>query len=127
MAGKVTKPCKEPGCPGLVEGDGRYCEKHKELEKSHNFGSKWQEKLTFYNSAGWRKFRLYILSKNPICQECKKKFSRVVHHLKTAREFPELRFKEDNVEALCDSCHNKESQRESIMSRKINYDADNKA
>ena len=64
-----------------------------------------------YNTRRWQKFRLAILSENPICVECNQNYSHEVDHITPVRlggEFFEL----DNLQALCKSCHAKKSRSE---------------
>lgn len=67
----------------------------------------------FYKSRPWRKKRLQILERDNFeCQKCKRKgkFSKAtcVHHKKPLKEYPELALDDDNLESLCDYCHNEE-------------------
>jgi len=116
MTGQLGKACKEPRCPNIVP-DGpekrRYCDAHKHLEETHRFDYRREPRdKKFYNSIAWRKCRESKLRVNPICEDCGRAAARVVHHIKQAKEFPELRFRLDNLEALCDRCHNRKSQQE---------------
>ena len=55
----------------------------------------------------WIKFRLIILQRDHFkCRRCGK-IAKVIHHIKSRKEFPELIFDENNVIALCKSCHGK--------------------
>ena len=67
----------------------------------------------FYNDRVWRKKRKDIIERdNKECQKCKRrgKFNKAtcVHHKKHLRENPLLALDDDNLESLCDSCHNEE-------------------
>jgi 5-methylcytosine-specific restriction endonuclease McrA len=66
----------------------------------------------FYNSRTWRRKRKEILSRdNKECQRCKAEggFSKAtcVHHIQHLRDRPDLALIDNNLIALCDSCHNK--------------------
>jgi 5-methylcytosine-specific restriction enzyme A len=66
----------------------------------------------FYNSAAWKKKRLYVLRRDGYaCQNCVRygKFvdADTVHHLKELIDYPELRLKSSNLISLCKACHNK--------------------
>lgn len=65
-----------------------------------------------YKSRKWKRKREAILSRdNYMCKECKKygkvKEAVTVHHIKHVDEYPELAFKDSNLESLCQACHNK--------------------
>ena len=65
-----------------------------------------------YKSKRWKSKRLAILRRDKyICQECKKYGKRkeavTVHHIKHADTHPELAYDDNNLESLCQGCHNK--------------------
>lgn len=68
----------------------------------------------FYLCREWKHKRKDILKRDNFeCQKCKRKYHRyrkatTVHHLKHLKDFPELAFDDDNLEALCTECHNEE-------------------
>ena len=66
-----------------------------------------------YNSRRWRHKRKEILRRDGyLCQHCKRYGKQVqavtVHHIKHVDEYPELAYINDNLESLCNACHNKE-------------------
>lgn len=72
---------------------------------------------TFYNSKRWKDCRdAYLASKNHLCERCKAKGlyepARVVHHkiylTKENVNDPSISLNFDNLEALCQDCHNNE-------------------
>lgn len=74
-----------------------------------------QEAKRFYNSKEWGICRENVLIRDDyLCQECLKDPENplipadMVHHIKPLEEYPELALNEDNLESLCNSCHNKE-------------------
>lgn len=67
----------------------------------------------FYKSSEWKDKRRQILRRdNYECQRCKRegRFSRAttVHHIKHLIDYPELALDDENLESLCDACHNLE-------------------
>jgi len=73
----------------------------------------------FYTSAAWRAVREQALLRDHyICQKCLQKVeagrmlrphdATMVHHKKPRQLYPELELDLDNLESLCDSCHNEE-------------------
>lgn len=116
--GRVGKPCAEPRCPEVI-AEGKYCAKHAPEHKQElqAFARKKVERLPLYNSAAWKRTRAAKLAQTPTCERCNRALATVVHHVTMARDGPEQHFREDNLEALCVSCHARESQRESRQNR----------
>ena len=69
-----------------------------------------------YYSRRWKKLRHYKLIQNPLCERCLKKgfynAAKIVHHKEYITDLNYLDdyvfFNIDNLEALCQDCHNKE-------------------
>ena len=77
--------------------------------------------MRFYHSQAWRKMSEQILRRDHYeCQECRKKLrsgvrtkikrATQVHHIVPYETRPDLGLDEDNLEAICDGCHNEDSQ-----------------
>jgi 5-methylcytosine-specific restriction enzyme A len=67
---------------------------------------------SFYNSSKWKSKRLYILQRDKyLCQMCKRygrnTEAKIVHHIEEIEDRPDLALKNNNLAALCPSCHNK--------------------
>lgn len=98
------KPCTFPTCPELVPLGTPYCEKHDKLvKKSYD---RYRETATARGyTYRWQKVRKIKLSRNPLCEECKKKErikpAVLVHH---KDENPKNN-KPENLMSLCRSCH----------------------
>lgn len=110
----IARQCKVPSC-GNSSTEGAYCDEHQRFKPEP--WSRKRERLQFYGTARWQKFRLAVLREDPICVRCNRAPANEVHHIKRAREFPELRFSRENVEALCPECHATETARESQEGR----------
>lgn len=70
----------------------------------------------FYQSVAWRKLRAVKISQQPFCEECLKSgkyvSANVVDHIVPINQGGEpLAF--DNLQSLCNRCHNKKSSSES--------------
>lgn len=68
---------------------------------------------SFYNSKEWKRTReAYIKSKFGMCERCSKPNSKQVHHKvwldETNINNPDITLSFDNLELLCDTCHQKE-------------------
>ena len=69
-------------------------------------------RAAFYRSAAWRRLsRVFLLSKNYICERCGQP-AEIAHHRRylTPRNInnPDISLNPDNLEALCMACHNAE-------------------
>lgn len=75
------------------------------------------ERKTIYNTTRWRKLREKILEKNDgLCANCKRRGytndAHIIHHIKPWKDGKDkterylLIWDEDNLEPVCNSCHN---------------------
>ena len=68
-----------------------------------------------YNSRKWRKFSKDFKERNPVCVKCKEKgivkASAVTDHIQRVNAGGD-HYNEDNLQALCRSCHNSKSGKE---------------
>jgi len=72
----------------------------------------FDKQIQFYNSPAWKRTqRAFMTSKNYICERCGLP-ARIVHHkiYITPSNIcdPQITLSWDNLEALCQDCHNKE-------------------
>ena len=116
----VGKTCRQIGCPQICYDQTGYCQGHKSLA-TVPFSKQDRSKLKLYNTSAWKKLRLSVLKSQPICARCKRAPANVVHHIIEARKKPELQLDRNNLEALCSTCHNRESQKEGMKSRRFSY------
>lgn len=84
-------------------------------DKNRAFTNIDKSNASFYNSRQWRKLRLMILQREPLCKECEKKnrfVSAVVvdHILPINKGGAKLSL--DNLQGLCTTCHNRKSARD---------------
>lgn len=76
----------------------------------------------FYNSKEWKQLRRQVMQDNDyLCAECKRngkiRQATQVHHKVPIEEDYGLRLEYDNMEALCNQCHNVAHERRSQLSR----------
>ncbi|MBS0207527.1 MAG: HNH endonuclease [Planctomycetes bacterium] len=69
------------------------------------------EDKRFYASARWRRVRLIALARDPICVRCGRAASEHVHHKQPRKDRPDLAFDLNNLEGVCQPCHNAEPVR----------------
>ena len=103
----TMKPCLRLGCPELIESGG-YCEKHRKhmnKQRDMNRGTPAQRGYDYK----WSKFRRKYLAKYPLCMDCEERdevtLATEVHHERSILEYPELKYAESNLKALCEICH----------------------
>jgi len=62
--------------------------------------------------ATWRRVRRAKLSVNPLCEKCLSRGrvtpATMVHHKKPVCDYPDLRLVWENLESLCEACHDVE-------------------
>lgn len=115
------RPCPGKGprrgkCPNLISGSQRCCPEclpHDKHYKRHYERSRGTSAERGYDRQ-WRKVRAIKLSLNPLCERCFKKDliveATMVHHIKPISKYPELRLVLDNLESMCNPCHEEEEK-----------------
>jgi len=123
----VSRGCRQTGCPAIVRSPARYCDTHVDnntvIRQRREFdkGRAGDEHRKLYGSARWAKLRLMKLRESPFCESgsvCdpepktgRRAPATDVHHVKKARDYPELFFDYDNLACLCHACHSQETAR----------------
>jgi len=106
------KSCSYPLCNEHAVHKG-YCEQHKPKTIKNAVPS---ESDKFYNSAAWKKTRIQVLMKEPLCEECKRNHmlteAEVVDHIIRRSHYEGSAHDRSNLQALCAECHNTKTQRE---------------
>ncbi|MDR0571450.1 MAG: HNH endonuclease [Rickettsiales bacterium] len=101
------KICNYPGCNILINQNERYCTKHKrEPEKPFSSAIRFNEAL--YKTTRWKQLRKKILSEQLNCFKCGisgKEAKLEVHHIIPPRGNENLFFDENNLIAVCSTCH----------------------
>ena len=77
-------------------------------------------RLPFYDSADWKKFRIWYLSSSPMCadpfgyhaEDGKQVVAVDVDHITPIATDPDGAFDADNVQGLCKACHARKTNRE---------------
>lgn len=80
----------------------------------------------FYASGKWKRTQsAYMMSQNYICERCGE-IARIVHHKKYITPVnigdPDVTLNWDNLEALCQDCHNKEHSGGGITMPGLRFD-----
>ena len=118
--------CKFPGCRKPVPRGEGYCPLHKakgeEREAKAN-AERMKRRAEAKGSAAergygyrWRKLRARFLADHPLCEECLRAGRAVaatdVDHIIPHRGNPDLMWDEENLQALCHSCHSRKTASE---------------
>jgi hypothetical protein len=109
---RPMKYCKQPACGQCTRNDNGYCDAHqlKNITTEYQRVRSKDETNHLYGCARWYRLRRMILEQNYQCQrlvgfeQCTN-LARVVHHLVSPRERPDLMYDPKNMAALCDGCH----------------------
>lgn len=95
---------------GRVAVYGAWCAKHRPERKR-----KPKQADPFYLSRAWRRFRAWYLANHPFCELCLKKgqlvTAKMVDHVIELKDGG-AQLAEENVQALCWSCHANKTARE---------------
>lgn len=90
--------------PGTATRDAKDAARAYRGQEARQLGNR------FYASAAWRKLRAAFLAEHPLCADCERRGRTTaaahVHHVKPRKERPDLALDSDNLESLCQPCHN---------------------
>lgn len=121
MPTRAPTPCRFPGCAAVVPAPG-YCDQHR-VAVHRDYGRArrgFDTEIGFYQSARWRAVRAAFLREHPLCGACAAR-GRVVPAVVADHVVPlkdgGARFDAVNLQALCISCHNRKTARESAGRR----------
>lgn len=111
---KPAQPCRQPGCPALVQGGG-YCEQHKRQEQRRYDEQRGSSTKRGYG-ARWRRAREVYLQNNPLCVMCEAEGeltpATVVDHRIPHKGNYELFWDVSNWQSLCKQCHDRKTVKE---------------
>lgn len=65
----------------------------------------YQEACRIRSSGRWRKVRVLVLARTPICTVCEARPATEVHHIRSVAAAPEMAFAPENLQAMCRECH----------------------
>jgi len=89
--------------------------------QENKFGRTEVSRAGWYNTAKWQKLRNYVIENEPLCRMCLKEHNRVtpavmVDHIipvkGTTDEDMELFYDINNLQPLCDNCHQIKTKRD---------------
>ena len=80
----------------------------------------------FYNSSAWKKLSEYIrVSRHYTCEECGEYGTQVHHIIEITPENinASITLNENNLQLLCEECHNKKRKKEADVNDGLRFDA----
>lgn len=118
MPSRPARQCPGRGpyvnrCPNLAKGNEHYCHicgeyANRELKhrnKAYNNNRDQSQTRRFIHSPQWRKIRLIKMTQDYLCEICSQPdreiFAILVHH----KDNNELNNNPDNLQSLCNDCH----------------------
>lgn len=107
------RKCFHPSCRNFILFTQTYCEKHEPNKEYNEARRKYDgEHIGFYKSKAWKNTRKVALMRdNHLCVVCERngiyKTAQLVHHLKEVRTDWDKRLNLENLESVCESCHQK--------------------
>lgn len=107
--------CANTLCRQRIKDTERFCPKHRgESDKQYNkdvrFNKDNIQYARFYASSAWREVRAIKLSIQPMCEVCleagRLTEAKLVHHIVEVRDDYSRRLDIDNLQSICQACHN---------------------
>ncbi|MBC6310139.1 HNH endonuclease [Listeria sp. FSL L7-1582] len=117
---KPKKLCRHPSCRTLIEYDKAYCEQHQGIyNRGYNRARRQSDAryVSFYNSKAWRELREVALDRDyHLCVRCLANHdvthAQLVDHIIPTKDNWELRLDLNNLQSLCESCHQLKTKKE---------------
>jgi len=114
---KPKHGCAVQGCPCLAERGKKYCDNHAYMEQPKDAYEKYRASSSERGyGKRWQRERKIYLASHPFCVECMKEGKYViatdVDHIIPHRGDKALFWDENNLQALCHSCHSKKTNLE---------------
>ena len=109
------RPCPRLLCPNFVTYPDRVCGPHKAEEQGELDTQRGSASSRGYGIT-WRRLRILILHRDPVCKVCDRRASWEVDHIKPLRLGGTNRWW--NLQGLCKPCHSRKTLREQAAIRR---------
>ncbi len=113
MPHKIPRPCRAHLCPNTTDKHNGYCPEHQSLA-----GDRRASASRRGYDRRWSAFRLRYLADNPLCMDCLAGIGATppaaaaeVHHIRKLADYPNLKYTNTNLMALCHQCHSRRTAR----------------
>lgn len=105
MADRAKQRCRVNGCSVLTRSASGYCEQHEIGHRKEKGDFKKADPI--YLSSRWRKLRERKLMIEPLCELCGGvTVATIVHHKREIKAGGDP-FNIDNLQSICQECHNR--------------------
>ena len=108
-------------CGKIVAETDPCCNKLRKKETSKKWEEENKDEMRFLRSRRWANLRKRILERDDYhCQRCLIKYGILettnleAHHIKSRKNFPQLRWEEDNIICVCKTCNNQLGTRDEL-------------
>lgn len=105
MPTAAPRPCRKPGCPQTTTKG--FCEKHRGTDTRQHDQHRGNSAARGYGSR-WRKLRLMVLAREPLCRRCGQPATDVDHIVPKRHGGSDSM---DNLQALCHAHHSMKTGR----------------
>lgn len=117
MPRRAKSPCRQQGCPVLLDQPG-YCDKHRRESfkaQKQTVSKDYKDRNRFYQRKTWKNLRILQLQIEPLCRECRKidkliAATIVDHIIAIADGGAELDL--NNLQSLCKPHHDAKTRRD---------------
>jgi 5-methylcytosine-specific restriction enzyme A len=114
----VKRPCRYHGCPELVQSG--FCHLHIQQDPAKVYDrARRGDPNRIYDSARWRKLRLIVLRRQPVCMACSEFPSTVADHIIPIRDSGRP-WDLENIQGLCSKCHGEKTNKENSVNASRN-------
>ena len=116
--------CITPGCHNMVtkRDHSNYCHRCREIRRGERERERGQNSgRGEYAKKSWKDLRKSKLLRDPLCEECQRvgrtALASKVDHIVPHRGDLQLFYDWDNLQSLCESCHNRKSAQEKLYNK----------
>lgn len=103
----IFQACSYPGCGKTCHG--RFCPVHEQVHKTF-IESRRKDGITRGSPIWWKKIRVRILKRDPVCRVCGLRPSTEVDHI--LARFAGGKNNPENLQGLCGRCHKRKTMKE---------------
>ena len=109
MSTEPSHPCAWPRCPNLTRR--QFCNEHEAADRRRKQVTVGEDGGAFLDSSRWRKLRLMVLRRFPLCRLCGAGATEVDHVIPRS-DRPDLAATPSNLQSLCKRCHSRKTMAE---------------